>query len=185
MKITMYGSSSDRIPATYLDGARRFGEMLAKRGHTLCFGAGNEGVMGAAARGAKESGGTVIGILPDFFPDGIEYPECTSLLYTDSMRERKRMLESEADAFAVLPGGVGTFDELFETYALRVLDCHRKPIVVYNIGGWFDPMKEVLDHSEREEFLLRNWREDLFVSDDLSRIFEYLESDAAIRPDAN
>ena len=185
MKITLYGSSSNEIPAASLEGARAFGKMLAERGHTLYFGAGDAGVMGAAARGAKEAGGIVIGILPRFFPDGVRFPDCDSVLFTETMRERKKQLELSADAFAVLPGGVGTFDELFETYALKVLDQHGKPIAVYNVGGWFDEVGKMLDRTERESFLMRNWRDDLFVSDDLSRIFECLESGDPARADAD
>ena len=119
MVICLYGASSQNIHPAYLEGVEAFGRAMGKRGHALLFGGGDKGLMGAAARGVKAEKGRVIGVAPRFFNvDGVLYPHCDEFFYTDTMRERKQILEDKADAFVAVPGGIGTFDELFEILTL-------------------------------------------------------------------
>lgn len=154
MKICVFGASSDRIRREYLDAAHEFGRALAKAGHELWFGGGAHGVMGEAARGADEAGGVIVGVAPTFFDTGdILYKSCTRFIYTDTMRERKAQLEEGADAFAVLPGGIGTYEEFFEALVLCQLDQMHKPIAVYNVGGCYDALRALLEDTVYEGFM--------------------------------
>lgn len=154
MKICIYGASSDRIPEKYLSAAYEFGRALAKKGHSLVFGGGNTGVMGRAVRGVSAEGGYSIGIAPRFFDtDGILYKECDEFIFTDTMRERKALLEEHADAFAVLPGGIGTYEEFFETLVLCQLGQLDKPIAVYNADGCYSNLEALLKGTVTEGFM--------------------------------
>ena len=105
----------------------------------LVFGGGAQGMMGAAARGVRDGGGSIIGVAPDFFDvDGVLFPDCTEFIYTKTMRERKQILEDSSDAFIITPGGFGTLDEFFEILTLKQLERHNKAIVVLNVAGYYD-----------------------------------------------
>ncbi len=154
MKICIYGASSDKIPEQYLAAAYKFGRELAKNGHSLVFGGGNSGVMGRAVRGVKAEGGYSIGIAPTFFDvDDILYKECDEFIYTETMRERKALLEEHADAFAVLPGGIGTYEEFFETLVLCQLGQLDKPIAIYNVDGCYSNLEALLKGTVTEGFM--------------------------------
>lgn len=143
MKICVFGAASAHIDQLYIKTVEELGEKMAKRGHSLVFGAGGTGLMGAAARGVKKGGGYVHGVVPKFFKDdGVEqlFDECDKMTYTDTMRERKSIMEDDADAFIITPGGVGTFEELFEVITLKQLNRHDKAIVFLNIGGYYDEL---------------------------------------------
>ena len=115
MNICIYGASSNEIDNIYIKYTEHLGQVMGKRGHNLVFGGGAKGLMGAAARGVVKGGGNVIGIAPSFFNvDGVLFEECSEFIYTDTMRERKLAMEEKSDAFIATPGGIGTFDELFE-----------------------------------------------------------------------
>ncbi len=145
MKICVFGASSDNIPKEYLSAARSFGEAIARRGHTLWFGGGAHGVMGEAARGVTSQGGELFGVAPSFFNVGDTlYQDCTNLIFTDTMRERKAILEDASDAFAVLPGGIGTYEEFFEVLVLCQLGQMKKPLAVYNVGGCYEKLRELI-----------------------------------------
>ena len=110
--------------------------------------------MGAVARGAHAKGGKTIGVCPSFFNvDGALFVDCSEMIYTETMRERKQLLEEMSDAFIVTPGGIGTFDEFFEIYTLRQLGVHRKPIVIYNTDGYYDSLIEMLNNAIDKKFM--------------------------------
>ena len=111
MKICLYGASSDEIDRTFILRTESLGEKMGKRGHTLIFGGGAKGLMGACARGAAEKGGEILGIAPRFFDEpGILFPRCSRFLFTETMAERKSAMAEESEAFIALPGGIGTFE---------------------------------------------------------------------------
>ena len=154
MNITLYGAASDNIDNVYKKKVGELGREMGRRGHTMVFGAGSTGLMGAAARGIREEGGELIGVTPHFMHD-LEpiYDLCTKLIDTETMSERKHEMEALADAFIVLPGGIGTLDEFFETLTLRSLDRFDKPIVLYNGGGYFDSMVAMLQDQVQRGFV--------------------------------
>ena len=154
MNITLYGSASDRIDRAYIDGVEALGRAIAKRGHTMVFGAGSTGLMGAAARGMHEAGGNIIGVTPHFMHTLEPVSTlCTELIATETMAERKTIMEEKADAFLVVPGGIGTYEELFETLTLKQLGRHNKPIAIWNLDGYFTPLLDLLKHTVAEGFL--------------------------------
>lgn len=147
MYICVYGASSMSVSPEFIEATERLGETLAARGHALVFGAGNEGVMGATARGVYRKGGEILGVAPNFFNvDGVLFPHCTRLLRTDTMRERKSLLENLSDAFVIAPGGLGTYDEAFEILTLKQLERHNKPVIFFNPGGFYDGLLSFLDY---------------------------------------
>ena len=176
MNICLYGASSSAIAKSYINPTEELGAKIAERGHTLIYGGGAEGLMGAAARGAYSQGGKIIGIVPSFLNvDGILFDNCDEMIFTETMRERKQLLEEKSDAFIVTPGGVGTFDEFFEILTLKQLGRHSKPIAVFNINGYFDSLIEQLKNAVRKQFMNPESFELCFFTDNADKLINYLE----------
>ncbi|MBO7761339.1 MAG: TIGR00730 family Rossman fold protein [Clostridia bacterium] len=176
MNICVYGSASDEISPAYLAAGERLGEELARRGHTLIFGGGGRGLMGAAARGAHRLGGRIVGIAPTFFPDGAFSPYCTDFISTETMRERKQKMEDLSDAFIVTPGGIGTMEEFFEIYTLRHLGRNKKPITLLDTAGCFAPLFALLSHLVKEGLLARGDLDMLASFREPCALLDFLES---------
>ena len=180
MEICVFGAASRIIDKKYLVAVEEMGEFLAKKGNNLVFGAGCTGSMGAAAKGFKKGGGRIHGVVPTFFKEHLEEYvnwNCDKLTLTETMRERKAIMEDEADAFIITPGGIGTSEEFFEILTLKQLGRHRKPIAVYNIDGYYNSMDDAINHSIDEGFIKKNCRELFKVFDNLEEMAEYLEND--------
>lgn len=172
MKICVFGAASPTIDQMYIEAVEKMGEYMAHRGHELVFGAGANGLMGAAARGVKQGGGGILGVIPKFFEENkIEeiYYDCDELIFTGSMRERKAVMEEKADAFIVVPGGIGTYEELFEILTLKQLGRLDKTIVVLNLGGFYDNMLTALEGAVAEGFITEQCRSLYKVTDDPDR----------------
>ena len=154
MNVCLYGASSNEIDAKYITATEALGEALAKVGHGLVYGAGGCGLMGAAARGMTRFGGHIVGVAPEFLNvDGILYEHCDELVLTETMRQRKQIMEERSDAFIVTPGGIGTYEEFFEIYTLKQLGRHQKPIVMFNVDGFFDRLYEILQGLVKDGFM--------------------------------
>ncbi len=176
MNICMYGASSPDMAKEYLDAGYELGVQIARSGHALLFGGGANGMMGACARGADSKGGTIIGIAPGFFNvDGVLY-DCTELIITETMRQRKQKMEDNSDAFVVTPGGIGTMDEFFDILTLKQLCIHKKPIVVLNINGFFDNMLKMLDGFIEEGILLESVYKLFYITDNPKDAVCYIEN---------
>ncbi len=177
MNFCVYGASSNAIDERFLDAAYDLGRAIAARGHGLVFGGGNAGVMGASARGADSvEGAHILGIAPTFFNvDGVLYPHCTEFIGPDNMRERKRLLEERSDGFVIAPGGIGTFDEFFEILTLKQLGRHKKPIVIFNVDGYFDPLLALMRHTAENEFMNESTMSLYAVFEDVGEMLDYLE----------
>ena len=177
MNICLYGASSSAIAKAYVNPTEELGAKIAERGHTLIYGGGAAGLMGAAARGAYSLGGKIIGVVPSFLNvDGILFDNCTELIFTETMRERKALMEQKSDAFIMTPGGVGTFDEFFEIITLKQLGRHSKPIAVFNINGYFDSLIAQLENAVHKQFINPEIFE-LFISTDRAdKLLDYLEN---------
>ncbi|HEY8428354.1 MAG TPA: TIGR00730 family Rossman fold protein [Sandaracinaceae bacterium] len=147
------GSSPGRRPA-YLEAARALGRTLAERGHGLVFGGASIGLMGAVADAALAAGGEVIGVIPRSLVDReIAHPGLTELHVVETMHERKALMTRLSDAFLALPGGHGTFDELFEALTWSQLGIHEKPIGLWDVEGYFAPLLSMLDAAVAEGFV--------------------------------
>ena len=154
MRICIYGASSCVIASSFIDEAEKLSMALAKNGHSLVFGCGANGLMGAAARGFYSEHAEIIGVVPSFFNvDGILFDHCTKTIRTETMRERKQIMEDLSDAFITTPGGIGTFEEFFEMLTLKQLGRYTKPMILYNINGYYDKMLDMLNTSEDEKFM--------------------------------
>ena len=154
MNICLYGASSADIGANYLDAARAFGQLLAQHGHTLVYGGGAQGVMGAAARGVTARGGSIIGIAPSFFQvNGILYDDCTEFITTGTMAERKALMMARADAFVMAPGGFGTLEEFFEVLTLKQLGKHNPAIAVLNTDVFYNTLQAFVKEAVERRFI--------------------------------
>lgn len=177
MKICIYGASSNAIDQSFIDAGEFLGETIALNNHSVVFGGGAEGLMGAVARGAHSKNGEIIGISPSFFNvDGILFTKCTKMIYTETMRERKQLLDEMSDAFIITPGGIGTFDEFFEIYTLRQLATHKKPIAIYNTNGYYNPLIDMLNNAIDKKFMPKTNMDLLFISDDPQAIIDYFKT---------
>lgn len=174
MNICLYGSGSRKIDKIYTDAAYELGCQMAQKGHTLIFGGGNTGMMGACAEGIHDNGGESIGIAPEWI-GGFEplCEKCSEFIYVDTMDERKSKFLEHSDAFIITPGGIGTLDEFFEIITLKKLRQHDKPIIVFNINNFFDKMFEMIDEMGEKGFLYK--QEALFKkASSIDEIFNYL-----------
>lgn len=154
MKICVYCSSSDGLDGKYYEEGRAFGTEMAKRGHSLVYGGYCRGIMAAVAEGVHKNGGEITAVVPKVFDrPGFTYEGCTRVIKTPDMNSRKKTMEEEADAIAVLPGGIGTMDEFFEAFVLKTLGELDRPVGVLNTGGCYDLLEQLLDRSAEEGFL--------------------------------
>jgi len=177
MKICVYGAASDKIDYKYKEAGELLGRTMAQRGHELVFGAGDNGLMGAVARGVYEMHGKITGVAPTFFNvDGVLFPHCTKLISTETMRERKKILEEEADSFIMVPGGVGTFDEFFEILTLKQLQQHNKALAIFNIDGYFDELLAMMKMAADKEFISDMTLNLYEEFKDVEKMLDYLEN---------
>ena len=178
MRICVYGAASPTIDKKYIELVEEFGREMGRRGHSLVFGCGNNGLMGAAARGVKEMGGYILGVIPKFFEDEtVEeiYSECDKTVMTDTMRERKQIMEDNADAFVVVPGGIGTYEEFFEILTLKQLCRHNKPIALYNIDGYYNEINVALKGGVDKNFIRHDCMDLFICTENTEEIFNYVE----------
>ncbi|EGF90343.1 putative lysine decarboxylase family protein [Asticcacaulis biprosthecium C19] len=151
------GSSFGNDPS-YRQAALDLGQVLAGAGLRLVYGGGGVGLMGETARAVHDAGGKVLGIMPQFLRSReIVYDDVETRMVTN-MHERKMMMFEESDAFIVLPGGVGTLEEVIELMSWRRLDLHKKPVIFLNVNGFWDPFFALIDHTLATEFTPTSFR---------------------------
>lgn len=179
MRICLYGAASPTIDKEYIERVEALGREMASRGHSLVFGGGGNGLMGAAARGVKEKGGHILGVIPKFFDEeNVEeiFSECDELIMPDTMRERKQLMEDNAEAFIIVPGGIGTFEEFFEILTLKQLCRHKKPIGIYNIRGYYNELVLAMETAMQKGFIRENCAELYYLTDDPAELLSYIET---------
>jgi uncharacterized protein (TIGR00730 family) len=170
------GSNYGVVPE-YEAGARAFGRLLAETGRTLVYGGGKVGLMGAVADAALEAGGKVIGVIPTFLKDKeLAHPGLTELVVVGSMHERKAKMEQLSDAFACLPGGLGTYEEMFEVLSWAQLGMHEKPVGVLNTSDFYQPLLTMLDSTAAAGFMHEKNRSVLVAGDDAAALLAALEN---------
>ena len=177
MKVCVYGASGAEIDKSYIEQTELLGEKLALRGHSLVFGGGKLGLMGAAARGFRKGGGHITGVIPTFFGDYDVIFDCDEFKWTENMRERKQYMEDTSDAFIVTPGGIGTYEEFLEVLTLKQLARLSKPIVVFNVNGYFDKLLSVIDDNVRDGFIRAQTPELFKVTADIDEVISIVEND--------
>lgn len=179
MKICVYGAASSTIDDDYKVKVEEMGREMVARGHSLVFGGGGNGLMGAAAKGVRAAGGHILGVIPKFFQDeNVEevFDFCDELIEPDTMRERKQIMEDNADAFIVVPGGIGTFEEFFEILTLKQLCRHNKPIAIYNLKGYYNELITAIEKATEKNFIRGGCMDLFMLCDDLQTLFTYLET---------
>ena len=182
-KVCVYCGSGGGTDPAYVEAGRAFGEGLPKYGVTLVCG-GAVGIMGAVALSVLDHGGEVIGIIPEFLMSRERALRGThQLIVTTDMHERKRKMFEMADAFVALPGGVGTLEELVEQITWMQLGRHKKPILLGNVKGFWDPLCALLDHMKALQFIRDGLDFELHVASEIADILPMLQKAAAAVPE--
>ena len=178
LSICCYGGSSEEIDEKYLDAGYALGREIARRGHGIVFGGGARGMMGAVARGTHSGGGKIIGVAPTFFDEpGVLFDKCDEFYPTVTMRERKQKMDDLADAFIVMPGGIGTLEEFFEMITLRGLGQTKKPVVMFSVGGFYRGIDRMMEFM-RDEGFLHVPTEKLYVTfDGVEEMLDHIEKE--------
>lgn len=167
--IAVYCASSTRIAPAHLELAAAVGTEVARRGHTLVTGGGSVSMMGAVGRAARDAGGHTVGVIPDaLVMMEVADRDTDELVLVATMRERKRIMDDRADAFLVLPGGIGTLEEFFEVWTAASLGLHAKPVVVLDPDGFYTPLWEWLDGLAERGFVRRSALESLLLTSTVS-----------------
>ena len=174
--LCVYCGSSPGFDPAYLASARRFGGLLGRQGIRLVYGGGDVGLMGAVADATLAAGGEVVGVIPQGLVDR-EVAHCglTELHVTHSMHERKALMAELAEGFVALPGGLGTFEELFEIITWAQLGLHRKPIGILNEQGYYDALVAFVDHSVEAGFVRPEHRQLFCVEDNGEALLEHFD----------
>lgn len=174
--ITVYAGSADHLKQVYLDAAWLLGETLAKQGRTLVFGAGKTGLMGAVADGALAAGGKAVGIIND----GLNLPHLahaglSELEILPDIHTRQARMTQLADGIIALPGGFGTFAELFEALTWAQIGLHNKPVGLLNIAGYFDPLVAMIEKAIEENYIYPEHRGLFYVTDDPASLLALMD----------
>jgi len=185
--LCVYCGASDRVDAAYRQAAVDLGTRLAEDGIELVYGGGRIGLMGRLADAARLGGGRVIGIIPAHLHDReIGHHGISELIVVGSMHERKQLMFERADAFAVLPGGLGTIEETFEIITWKQLRLHDKPIVIIDVAGYWRRLQALIDHVVDEGFASRQAYSLFHVADTVDALFGVLAAspEPTLEPEA-
>jgi uncharacterized protein (TIGR00730 family) len=173
--ICVYCASGPGNDPAFMDAATKFGRILAENGISLVYGGGSVGLMGALAESVLDHGGAVTGVIPDFLVNREHMLlRVQERVITPDMHERKRVMFERADAFVALPGGVGTLEELVEQLTWAQLGRHKKPILILNVAGFWDPLCQLLDQMERLDFIRAGLPVTLLVAEGVEEILPKL-----------
>ena len=179
--LCVYCASSDRLDPKYYAAATELGREMVARGWGLVYGGGKTGLMGAVARAVKAGGGHVIGVIPEFMKvRELAYDEADELVTVVTLRERKLLMETRADAFVTLPGGFGTLEEIMEILTLRQLNVVRKPCVFFNQDGFYDDLLRLFDRMLRDKFFKPSNLQLFRVATTVPEIFAQIEASAGV-----
>jgi len=183
--LCVYCGSRPGADPAHTEAARAVGHWIGGHGGQLVYGGGCNGLMGTVAQATLDAGGRVIGVIPKALVEK-EWANhhCTELHVVDTMHERKRLMAEHADAFVALPGGIGTFEELFEVWTWRQLGYHDKPIGLLNQAGYYDGLLQFLRNTVQQQFL-SDWQMDMVrVDTELQRLLPDLVQAAGLSPAA-
>lgn len=175
--ICVFCGSSDAVSPDYLAAARQMGRVLARRGLRLVYGGGKTGLMGAVADGALEGGGEVVGIMiPSMNTDPLVHKGLTRMDLVETMHARKARMHELSDGYIALPGGFGTFDELFETITWGQTGAHEKPVGLLNVRNYYDPLLLALKHAVQEGFVFQEHLDTLALEADPDKLLQAMEN---------
>ena len=183
--LCVYCGSSSRLDPKYYSAAEAVGRAMVANGWGLVYGGGNVGMMGSVAQAVKDSGGHVVGVIPDFMREReLAYHRADELITVDTMRERKRIMEERASAFLALPGGIGTLEELTEIMTLRYINRLDKPVVLFNQDGFYDDLLRFFERMTRERFKSAGLGQVVSVASQVDEIWPLLGTPGTFQADA-
>lgn len=163
--ICVFCSSSGAVPFSFVEAARDLAIECVKRHYTIVYGGTSVGLMGELARKALELGGKVIGVIPEFLIEkGIAQEGLTELVTTETIHERKAIMDARSDGFIALPGGLGTLEELFEVITLKQLKRHQKPIVLYNVDDCYNPLLAYLERLVEMKLIKPDYKDLFYIA---------------------
>jgi uncharacterized protein (TIGR00730 family) len=181
--ICVYCGSGSGHDGVHEKAARELGAAMAKAGIRLVYGGGGIGLMGTLAKAVVDNGGKVLGIIPDFLKrKEMPLDAVIDVVTVPDMHTRKMRMFTEADAFVALPGGIGTLEELVEQLTWAQLGRHAKPVVVANVGGFWDPLRVLLDHMKDEGFIRPGLQVKYSIVDEVSDIIPTIQAQVAKLP---
>jgi uncharacterized protein (TIGR00730 family) len=175
--VCIYASSSNDIEKIYFEKTYALSAMIAQKGWGLIFGGGMTGLMGEMARGMTDNGGHITGVIPERLNrKNIVYEHCDELIVTQTMRERKSIMEERADAFIALPGGFGTMEELLEIITLKQLKYHKKPIVIMNMNNYYEGIRSIFQKMMNENFANKDNSHLYYFAEEPEDAVQYIEN---------
>ena len=183
--LCVYCGASRELEPRYYAAAAAVGRAMVENGWSLVYGGGNVGMMGALAEAVTEAGGHVVGVIPDFMQEReLAYHRADELIIVGSMRERKRIMEERASAFLALPGGIGTLEELAEIMTLRYINRMKKPVVLFNLDGYYDDLLRFFERMTRERFKSPGLQALLSVAASVGEVWPLLAAPGTFEADA-
>ena len=176
MKICVFCSANEDLNPEFYERTRDFGLWAAREGHTIVFGGVNQGLMECVAQAVKEGGGTTIGVVPLIIEQGGRLSQYVDVdIPCDNLSDRKQLMMDQSDVFIALPGGLGTLDEVFTVAAAATIGYHQKPVILYNIGGFWNPLVHLLDSLQQQGLMRGDWQQHIRVATTLDDIKELLK----------
>ncbi len=184
--VCVYCGSRPGVDPVFVETARAVGRWIGQHGGQLVYGGGNSGLMGQVAQATQEAGGRVVGVIPRALVDKeFARHECDELFVVETMHQRKQIMAERADAFLALPGGIGTFEELFEVWTWRQLKYHDKPIGILDVAGYYAPMMAFLQSSVGHGFM-NEWQMGLVrCGDEAPALLAALVEEAGLKAPAD
>jgi uncharacterized protein (TIGR00730 family) len=175
MKLCIFCSANQNIDPDFFEMTRELGEWAAKNGHSIVFGGHDAGLMHAVSQAAHDAGGQVIGVVPRKIMEmGRLSPYLDVHIPTETLTDRKDLMMLQGDAFIVLPGGIGPLDELFTTAAAATLQYHQKPLILWNMKGFWNSLIACLDDLQQKGVIRGDWRSGIKVANNIEEVISYL-----------
>jgi len=178
MKICIFCSANQQLDPDFFGMTEELGRWLATAGHTLVYGGVNSGLMECVARAVKQAGGRTVGVIPKIVEKGGRISDYVDVeIMCDNLSDRKQLMEDRSDVFIALPGGIGTMDEVFTIAAAHTIGYHDKPVILYNMKGFWDDLVAMLDNLQQRGMVRGQWRDYIAVAESLEDIKDLLSQE--------
>ena len=178
MKICIFCSANQQLDPDFFAMSEELGRWLATAGHTLVYGGVNSGLMECVARAVKQAGGRTVGVIPKIVEKGGRISDYVDVeIMCDNLSDRKQLMEDRSDVFIALPGGIGTMDEVFTIAAAHTIGYHDKPVILYNMKGFWDDLVAMLDRLQQCGMVRGQWRDYIAVAESLEDIKDLLSQE--------
>ena len=178
MKICIFCSANQQLDPDFFGMTEELGRWLATAGHTLVYGGVNSGLMECVARAVKQAGGRTVGVIPKIVEKGGRISDYVDVeIMCDNLSDRKQLMEDRSDVFIALPGGIGTMDEVFTIAAAHTIGYHDKPVILYNMKGFWDDLVAMLDRLQQRGMVRGQWRDYIAVAESLEDIKDLLSQE--------